>query len=332
MIALSWYRLTQPAPVAWDVIQGETMGTTYTVKLLASLDRGARAEIEIVLEKVNAGMSTYREDSELSRFNTSGTNPFKLSTDVFQIMYDALQLSRETSGAFDITVGPIVNAYGFGPDIQIELPTEAELETLRPRVGYQHLSLDESVSTIQKDTPEVYCDLSAIAKGYGVDEVVRVLESKSVENYFVEIGGEVRCSGTNPDGVPWRIGIEKPLAKAREVHRIVSLSDRAMATSGTYRNYVEANGKQVSHTIDPRTGRPVSHSVLSLTVIHDSCEWADGYATALTVMGEKEGLAFAQNHNLAVLMLIKEENGTLREAISPAFESYLEENVTDESY
>jgi thiamine biosynthesis lipoprotein len=324
LTTLTWYRFSQPAPPAWHAIQGETMGTTYTVKLFSAPDRSTRVEIEQALEEVNAGMSTYRKDSELSRFNASGTDPFTLSPAVFQVMQHALELSRQTDGAFDITVGPIVNAYGFGPDMKIELPTEAELNTLRQSVGYHRLNLNESASTIQKSIPEIYCDLSAIAKGYAVDQVAGILESKDIQNYFVEIGGEVRCRGLNQDGAPWRIGIEKPLAAAREVHRTISLRDRAMATSGTYRNYVEADGRQVSHTIDPRTARPVSHSVVSVTVIHQSCEWADAYATALTVMGEKEGLAFARDHELPVLMLIKETDGTLREAASPAFEAYLD--------
>ena len=325
LVGLSWYRLSQPLPDGWETIRGETMGTTYTVKIPQGGAQGIRANIEVVLEVVNTGMSTYRDDSELSRFNASGTAPFEFSEPVFEVMTDAIRLSEITNGAFDLTVGLIVNAYGFGPDIKIALPLEEELDVLRTRIGHQHLGINESLLTIQKNISEVYCDLSAIAKGYGVDVVAHLLESRGVKDYFIEIGGEVRCRGLNQDGIAWRVGIEKPVSDVRELHRVISLFDSAMATSGSYRNYVEANGTRVSHTIDPRTARPVAHNVVSVSVIHEYCEWADGYATALMVMGEEDGLAFAEEYDLAVLMLVREADGNLREVLSTGFEQHVSE-------
>jgi FAD:protein FMN transferase len=331
LVGLSWYRLSQQLPGDWEVIYGETMGTTYTVKVPTVYARGLRVEVDGILEEVNASMSTYRPDSELSKFNAAGSESFVLSESVFGVMQDALSLSEMTDGAFDITVGPIVNAYGFGPDIKIELPDEDELKALREGIGFGHLTLDEGHSSIQKDLSEVYCDLSAIAKGYGIDRVAQLLESKGIEQYFVEIGGEVRCRGVNQDGVAWRVGIEKPVSDMRELHRVISLSDLSMATSGSYRNYVEVNGTRVSHTIDPRTARPVTHDLVSVTVIHESCEWADGYATALMVMGEIDALTFAESKALAVLLIVSGVDGELHEVMSSAFEALELENESDQT-
>jgi thiamine biosynthesis lipoprotein len=323
LTGLTWYRLSQPAPPMWNQFTGETMGTTFVVKWHGEPDRTIRDWIVETLDEVNAGMSTYRDDSELSRFNASGTAPFQLSPEVFSVMRHAVELSRETDGAFDITVGPVVNLYGFGPDIVLQMPSGEELATARKQVGFEHLTLSEGDSTAQKSIAELYCDLSAIAKGYGVDQLATLLESRGVEAYFIEIGGEIRCRGLNPDGATWRVGIEKPISEMRELHRVVSLSDMAIATSGTYRNYVEANGTLVSHTIDPRSGRPVSHALVSVSVLHESCEWADGYATALMVMGEEVALKFANERGLAALLLIQEDDGEIREVASESFESYL---------
>lgn len=325
LTGMTCYRLSQPAPSVWNLFADETMGTTFVVKWHSEPDRTIRDAIIKALDDVNAGMSTYRDDSELSRFNASGTDPFPLSPEVFGVMQHAVELSRETDGAFDITVGPVVNLYGFGPDIVIQMPSEDDLAAARENVGIRHLQLNESDSTAQKSIPELYCDLSAIAKGYGVDRLATLLESNAIEAYFIEIGGEIRCRGMNPDGAPWRVGIEKPISETREIHRVVPLSGMAMATSGTYRNYIEADDTRVSHTIDPRTARPVSHALVSVSVLHESCESADGYATALMVMGEETALKFANEHALAALLLIQEDDGEIREATSKSFESYLAE-------
>lgn len=326
LVGLSWYRLSQ-SPVeelsGWYELRGETMGTTYVVKFYsedATVVAGVGGQVEKALEVVNQHMSTYRPDSELSRFNLGGTEPNELSAPLFHVMTTALVVSEETGGAYDITVGPIVNAYGFGPEVRVEFPTDEELAPLQALVGREHLTLDEEAMTLRKDIAEVYCDLSSIAKGYGVDEIVRQALTP-FKNFFVEVGGEVRCQGVNPDGAPWRVAIEKPIEGVRSIHSVVSLKDQAMATSGNYRNFVYAGEKRIPHTIDPRSGRAVEQDLVSATVLHETCERADAYATALMVLGEDEGLAFAEDKGLAVLLLVLEEDGNYREVRSSAFPS-----------
>jgi FAD:protein FMN transferase len=326
LLALIWFRVlpsesTSPEFNGWVVKRGETMGTTYTVKYYdpdqATLS-GVATLIEEALDAVNRRMSTYRPDSELSMFNTGGTEPVELSPQLYHVMQTALAVSDETGGAFDITVGPIVNAYGFGPDLRVTYPTDEALDALRPLVGREHLLLDETAKTLTKDAAGVYCDLSAIAKGYGVDQIAEQALSR-YENYFVEVGGEVRCKGVNPDGQPWRVGVEEPIEGVRAIRKVIGLRDRAMATSGDYRNFVDIDGQRVSHTIDPRTGCPAENRVVSATVLHASCERADAYATALMVLGEAEGLAFAEKQGLAVLLLVREDDGSVRDVMSSAF-------------
>lgn len=326
LTALSWHRLTQePAEDSlWHVAQGQTMGTTYAVKWRDSQKGDLQQRFDETLEAVNQSMSTYRPDSELSQFNQADTAPVTLEPDLYHVIWTALEINKETNGAFDITVGPIVNAYGFGPDLTITSPDDSTIEALRAYVGSEHLRLDTKTHQLQKAKPEVYCDLSAIAKGYGVDRVAGFLELCQITDYFVEVGGEVRAHGVNPDGQPWRVGIETPIEDERSIHRAISLTNQAMATSGSYRNYVDVDGQRLSHTIDPRTARPVTHRVVSATVIHGTCERADAYATALMVLGEKEGLAFAEKQGLAVLLIVQEEDGTLREVMSRRFEWHLE--------
>jgi len=232
---------------------------------------------------------------------------------VADVMRHALQVSEETNGAFDITVGPLVNAYGFGPDLRVDLPTDDELALLYQRVGYDKLTVDPEKNLVSKSGGDVYCDLSAIAKGYGVDRVALKLEELGITDYFVEVGGEVRVRGVNFEGQPWRVGIEQPVAGARAVRKVVPLHDAAMATSGSYRNYTDVDGQRVSHTIDPRMGRPVTHNLVSVSVIHPSCEWADAYATALMVLGPEEGPAFAREKGLQALFITEAEDGSLKE-------------------
>ena len=321
---LTWHRLGQePEVYEWKIGRGTTMGTTYEVKFLGTeeISHELFLAIDQALETVEQSMSTYRPGSELSRFNQSGTEPIELSPELYQVFKTALTVNVESDGAFDITVGPIVNAYGFGPTPVEAPPTDEALKLLRTSVGAEHLSLEASTMTLQKDLPEVYCDLSAIAKGYGVDVLAQIMESYDIDDYYVEIGGEVRCHGVNPDGNPWRLGIEKPIEGQREIYQVVSLNNQAMATSGGYRNYIVVDGKQLSHTIDPRTGRPVDHALVSATVLHSSCERADAYATALMVLGEEEGLAFAEEHGLLVFLIVREADGSLRDVASSAWES-----------
>lgn len=315
-------------------LTGPTMGTRYMVKVLSDdgwtmEERNNLAEtIKRALEVVNQKMSTYVPDSELSRFNQSdSTQPFPISADTMRVFDLALEVSEKSDGAFDVTVGPLVNAWGFGPEGQPEeIPSDAEIADLQERVGYEFLTIDPDRGTIRKAIPELYCDLSAVAKGFGVDEVARLVEELGYSNYLVEIGGEIRCRGQNADGVVWRIAIERPESGRRVAQRVVALEDAAMASSGDYRNYYERDGERLSHTIDPRTGRPIAHKLAAVSVINDECAVADAYATAIMVLGPDEGYALAEAENLAALLIVREGEDFVERA-TPAFDAVMDEAI-----
>jgi FAD:protein FMN transferase len=328
LTALSVYRLGQTpvtGPPGSLYLQGVTMGTTYSVKVHGTGDpNNLQQKIDETLDAVNAGMSTYREDSELSRFNNTKANtPFTFSHDTYTVFQLAMNIARDSNGAFDLTVGPAVNSYGFGPKFDLDLPADDELEAMRAYVGYQHLRLNDEARTVTKDHDDVYCDLSAIAKGFGVDTVSRLLESRGYENFFVEIGGEVRARGVNDKGQQfWSVGIEKPIHDVREIQAAIPLSNVALATSGNYRNFAEVDGVKISHTIDPSTLKPVTHTLLSASVMHEDCAHADAYATALMVMGPDAGRAFAEDHNVSVMLLVAgDEEGTINTVTSSAWDA-----------
>ena len=313
------------------VFEGETMGTTYTVKVVSEglapnqLDRLEKI-IGEELEDVNRKMSHYREDSELSTFNRyRDAAPFPISGQTFQVFQEAESISVLTGGAFDVTAAPLINLWGFGPtppqDTLDTLPSDEAIAEARDRVGYEKLVLDENGPTLRKLDPRLECDLSAIAKGYGVDRVAEALSSEGLPDYMVEVGGEIRSSGKNDAGEAWRIAIERPVPGESVVQRIIPLSGSAMATSGGYRNFYEKDGKRYSHTIDPRTGRPVTHALASVSVIDRTCARADGLATGLLVLGPEEGYALAVEHDLAALFVVAERDG-FRERATPAFEAF----------
>lgn len=234
-------------------------------------------------------------------------------------------MSALTRGAFDITAGPLVNVWGFGPEGHAEtLPSDAEIARALERSGYDKLEIDEESATVRKTQPDLYCDLSAIAKGYGVDRVAESLERDGLANFMVEVGGEVRTSGTNDSGNAWRIAIEQPVPGRRAIQRIVPLSDLAMATSGGYRNFYDVDGAHFSHMIDPRTGRPISHRLASVSVVDELSVRADALATGLFVLGPEEGYRLAVHRDIAALFLIEEEGGELQELATPAFERLLD--------
>lgn len=307
------------------------MGTGYQVKIVRAepLDEARRETmqeaIRIELERVNTAMSTYLEDSELSLWNASTeTTPFELSRPTWEVFDIALEASRLSGGALDVTVGPLVNAWGFGPmsDPSAEEPSEEELRAIRERIGWDKLELLEEPRAIRKTRPDLYCDLSAVAKGYAVDRVAEVLLDLGEEDFMVEVGGEVRAAGLNGLGSPWRIGIERPRLERGEVQRIVPISGLALATSGDYRNYREVDGERISHIMDPRSGRPIRHYLASVSVAHKSCAWADALATTLMVMGSEEGYTLAEREGWAVLFLVREDDG-FRELMTPAFVALL---------
>lgn len=307
--------------------QGSTMGTTFEVKVVASLlpepqQELVREAIQAQLQDIDGKMSTYREASEISRLNRSReTTPHPLSRETYTVLAEALRISRMTGGAFDITVGPLVNAWGFGPAPHpAALPTAAEIEQLKLRSGWAKIELDPRTSSIRKGEPALYLDLSAIAKGYAVDRLSEVLVEMNLTRHMVELGGEVRTSGRNASGNPWRIAIEKPVSGGRAFQRILPLENLAVATSGDYRNFRRAEGGHLSHTIDPRTGRPVRHELASVSVVDASCMRADGYATALMVLGEDEGYRLAAEQDLAALFLVRTHEGSFRERETPAFQ------------
>ncbi|MDH3428456.1 MAG: FAD:protein FMN transferase [Gammaproteobacteria bacterium] len=304
-------------------MSGNTMGTQFSVKLAtADVDAGRlQQEIEASLAEVEHMMSTYLPDSEISRFNASTTTEwYPVSGEFCGSVEDALMLSALTDGSFDITVGPLVNLWGFGPgEMVAEPPSDENIAAMLNSVGYEHLHADCSRPALRKDIAQLVLDMSALGKGYAVDRIADWLEDAGLHDYLVEVGGEMRLGGHNASGRKWAIGIEVPRSDQRRPHTIVHLTDTAVATSGDYRNYFEADGKRYSHTIDTRTGRPVTHSLASVTVVDDSGSRADALATALLVMGPKKGMQLATRENLAALFLLRGEGG-IDERSTPAFE------------
>ncbi|WP_448211453.1 FAD:protein FMN transferase [Colwellia sp. MEBiC06753] len=294
-------------------LQGRTMGTTYNIKVVAKEGdynlKVLQTDIDAALVQVNNEMSTYQKDSEITVFNQSeGTNVQVISEGFRTVLTEAIRLGKITNGLLDVTVGPLVNLWGFGPDLQPErIPSTEEQSAARARIGLNKIVLtDQGLSKTQAD---VYLDLSTIAKGWGVDVVADLLEAKGINNYLVEIGGEMRLKGFKADGTLWHIAIEKPVSNERSVQHIVVPKDNAVATSGDYRNYIEVDGKRYSHIINPKTGLPIDHRLVSVTVIHPSSMTADGLSTSIMVMGPEQGLEFANNHDLAVFMVVKTDHG-----------------------
>lgn len=313
-----------PGPQVF-AFEGRTMGTTYTVKVVVPAMTDAeqaatREAIRAALDSVDAHMSTYKTDSELSRFNRHDSGqPFKLSAETIRVFLLAQEVSDASGGAFDVTVGPLVNAWGFGPVKRASPPTDAELEAIRGRIGYKQLSIDAESNTITKARPDVYADLSAIAKGFGVDQVARSLDARGWANYMVEVGGEVRVKGKNAAGTPWQVGVERPDATTQQAHLVVPMSNLSMATSGDYRNYFEHDGRRFSHQIDPMTGYPIRHRLASVTVLAPECALADAYATALLVLGPDKGYALAEEKGLAAYFIERRPDGSFGERQTPAF-------------
>jgi thiamine biosynthesis lipoprotein len=305
-------------------LSGATMGTTYNVKLLDPDAEFAnpvlQQDIEGLLADLNGRLSTYRTDSELSQFNASDSLHWSaVSQELCDVVAAAQAVSEQTSGAFDITVGPLVNLWGFGPDGSISSPPSDEsIRLTADAVGYQHLQTDCAAPAMQKNLAALYIDLSAYAKGYAVDRLAMLLDTRGVDDYLVEVGGELRLRGKNAFDKAWVIGIERPAFSARVVQTTVGLSDTAIATSGDYRNYFEFDGEYFSHTIDPRSGRPVTHQGASVTVVAESAAFADAMATALLVLGPEQGLEFADREGIAAFFQFR-LNGTVMEQASERF-------------
>ena len=306
---------------------GVTMGTTYSVVInahpLPVPKQRLQEGLAGILDKINNEMSTYLPDSELMRINRAEvTDWLPAGESLLYVLQTARDISQLTLGAFDVTVGPVVNLWGFGPEKGAVVPTENQIKQALNNVGYKKLQLAPAAAAVKKTDAGVFIDLSAIAKGYGVDKVADYLEQLELANYLVEIGGEIRARGVNNKNLPWQIGIEKPVADQRFVQEIIKLNNIAMATSGDYRNFFEQDGTRYSHTIDPLTGRPVAHGLVSVTVLHPSAMQADAWATGLLVSGPEKGFALALKHNIAAYFIISAGAG-FTERFTPGFKPYL---------
>jgi thiamine biosynthesis lipoprotein len=303
---------------------GPTMGTTWSAKLAGGLADGITARAESAVASALAGvverMSAHLAVSELGRFNRhASTEPFPVSRDTLAVFAIARSVSEATGGAFDVTVAPAVDAWGFGPSGRGGLPTGRDLVSLASRIGYRHIAIDETACTLAKSRPDVRADLSGVAKGFGVDLAARSLDLLGSRDYMIEAGGEVRAKGTNAEGRPWRIGIERPDRERREPLLIVPLADLSMATSGDYRIFFEHGGRRYSHEIDPATREPVRGDLASVSVVSADCGRADALATALFVMGHQRGFEWAADRGEAACFIVRGADGKLEDRRTPAF-------------
>ena len=307
-------------------LRGQTMGTFWSLRFaatagfpLAAIQSGMQAQ----LDRIDASMSTYKSDSELSRFNRAAAGSWHiLSTACFEVVEHALQLAHDTDGAYDPTVGPLVNAWGFGPDAsQNRAPSDEAIAAARERVGWWRIACDATTRSIRQPGG-AYIDLSSVAKGYAVDVVGDWLSAQGVIAWLVEVGGEMKARGSKPDGSCWRVGIEMPDAPDRYFCTL-ALKDMAIATSGDYRRRFADHDGLYSHHIDARSGKPVPHAVASVSVLASSALHADPLGTAMTLLGPDRGLAYAQSRDLAVLFVLRTQDG-LEPRLTPAFAAALQ--------
>lgn len=302
-------------------LNGQTMGTTYNIKYIVEdgvMPLSLQDDVDERLREINKLMSTYDTTSELSRFNQNRyTSAFEVSEETRLVVNEAIRLGQLSHGVLDVTVGPLVNLWGFGPTHRPEvIPTDEEIQSVQEYVGLDKLTV--TAKGLVKAHPQLYVDLSTIAKGYAVDQIAELLEAYSIHNYLVEIGGEMRVKGHKGDSDPWLIAIEKPVSTERAIQKVVSIGDNAIATSGDYRNYYEQNGVRYSHLIDPRTGKPIQHNTVAVTVVHPSSMTADGLATAFNVMGWDDAIELAKANDIAIF-LIRKVDGEFEEYSSDKF-------------
>ena len=322
-----------PVAAPTDSLGGRTMGGTWSVRLGTPADPVAASRltglVQRTLDQIDGRMSTWNPASDLSRFNAHrGADWFAVPPDLAAVVAEAQQVAADTGGAFDVTVGPLVNLWGFGPARPASgpaavVPPDADIAAARVAVGHHLLECRPSPPALRKLRPEVYVDLSAIAQGYAADRVAADLDAAGVTDYLVDVCGEMRARGSSPAGRPWRVGIETPTPGVRRVLRTVELRDVALATSGDYRNFrVDDAGRRYSHEIDPRTGRPADNGLASVSVAHPSAARADAMATALMVLGPAEGYAFARRSGLAAMFVVRGE-GRFEVRATPEFERML---------
>ncbi len=316
-------RPTGPAIAGPQVLDGATMGTSYTVKLAGRSLSQARlealhADVHAAFAAVDERMSLYRKDSELVRLNAHPAGRVAVSPALLEVIGEAHAVARLSAGAFDPTIAPLVEAWGFGPAGPHGLPSAATLASERRTVGHAGLGLDAATRTVTKAMDGLALDLGGIAKGKGVDAAAAVLLAAGIQDFMVEAGGEIVTRGRNARGRPWAIGIEEPDAWPRRARLVLPLGDEAIATSGDYRTYVEHTGRRYAHAIDPATAAPVAHGLASVSVIAADAMRADALATALLVLGPERGMALAERLDLAAHFITRDPGGKLRDQASPA--------------
>ncbi len=330
LAAYGGYRHGAAQPRSLLTLTGPTMGTTYTVKVLAPADGIDAAALEQAiadaLATVNRQMSTYDPQSELSRVNRAAAGRWvPVSADTARVIDEALRIGRLTGGAFDVTIGPLVNLWNFGPGRKATdaVPSDRQIETALRQTGADQFEVRREPPAVRKSQDDLRIDLSGIAKGFAVDRLATLIEDRGIEDYMVEVGGETRTSGTNQNGAPWQIAVESPTDGARSIQQIVRPGRLGMATSGDYRNWYEVDGVRYAHILDPRSGRPVTHGLASASVLHASCATADAVATALMVLGPEQGYELAVREKLPVLLIVNTEHG-FQQRMTPQFQALLE--------
>ncbi len=317
------------APRSEVQVSGPTMGTHYSVKVVGDYPGGEaqlQAEVSEVLNRVDHQLSTWKKDSELSQFNQhKDTTPWPVSQDLADVVIEGLRSGRATQGAMDITVGPLVNLWGFGPEQQpVQIPSQEQIDAMKAKTGLQHLTVinQSHQQYLQKDLPDLYVDLSTVGEGYAADHLARLMEQEGISRYLVSVGGALNSRGMNGEGQPWRVAIQKPTDKENAVQAVVDINGHGISTSGSYRNYYELDGKRLSHVIDPQTGRPIEHNLVSVTVIAPTALEADAWDTGLMVLGPEKAKEVVRREGLAVYMITK-EGDSFKTWMSPQFRTFL---------
>ncbi|HBR1292210.1 TPA: FAD:protein FMN transferase ApbE [Klebsiella quasipneumoniae subsp. similipneumoniae] len=317
-----------PASTA-TVLDGKTMGTFWRVSVIGVDEAKAqalRAKVQAQLDADDHLLSTWKNDSALMRFNhATDTRPWPVSEAMADIVTLSLRIGAKTHGAMDITVGPLVNLWGFGPDKQpVATPDAQAIAAAKARTGLQHLQVinQSGRQFLQKDIPDLFVDLSTVGEGYAADHLARLMEQEGISRYLVSVGGALVSRGMNGEGKPWRVAIQKPTDQENAVQAIVDINGHGISTSGSYRNYYELDGKRISHVIDPQTGQPITHKLVSVTVIAPTALEADGWDTGLMVLGPEKAQQVVREQGLAVYMIVKEGEG-FKTWMSPQFRTFL---------
>ena len=314
---------------AVTVLEGKTMGTFWRVSVVGvdkSRAEELRTKVQTQLDGDDRLLSTWKNDSALMRFNHSrSTTPWPVNEAMADIVTESLRIGRKTQGAMDITVGPLVNLWGFGPDKQpVSTPTQAQIDAAKARTGLDKLTVINRADRqyLQKSIPDLYVDLSTVGEGYAADHLARLMTEEGISRYLVSVGGALVSRGMNADGQPWRVAIQKPTDRENAVQAIVDINGHGISTSGSYRNYYELDGKRISHVIDPQTGRPITHKLVSVTVIAPTALEADAWDTGLMVLGTEKAQQVVREQGLAVYMIMKEGDG-FTTWMSPQFRAFL---------